>query len=271
MSYLMVVPDQASVRRQMREFVFEILYDETPPPVAELFDAEAVPSAVGVGGCIGVDEFWRIERFSGDGDAIDGLEPSALEDVLAVESLTAVPCEGTVHAEVLERTATQCEVYYHLKGISGCDSVATLAADCLGTDVLFEVTRTGECETWTVMMDSDDGIGLFYDAVQASLRPALRFRFCHIGQASDRRMDLFAKKNLPPEQREALVAAVKHGYYETPRQTTLEELSASLNCPRSTLSYRLRRAESKLAKAFTFDKAAELQGLPWTAEEGDEP
>ncbi len=56
-------------------------------------------------------------------------------------------------------------------------------------------------------------------------------------------------ESLPAEQREALQAAVEYGYYETPREI---ELGArrSARGPRSTLSYRLRRAESTLARTF---------------------
>ncbi|ELZ08665.1 helix-turn-helix domain-containing protein, partial [Natrialba aegyptia] len=40
------------------------------------------------------------------------------------------------------------------------------------------------------------------------------------------------------------------GYYETPRQIDLSELADRLDVPRSTLSYRLRRAEATLASTF---------------------
>lgn len=254
----------------MREFVFDICYPDGKAPIQELFGPEQAPETVGVGGCIEQDEFWRIERYSNEESALDPPDESQLEQLLAVESITESTCNGTVHAEILERSADKCEVYYHIRGVSNCDSIQTLAVDYLGTDVLFELERTANRDTWTVLMESDDGTGLFYDAIQACLHPELRFVFDHVGQASDRRMDLFAKKNLPQEQRESLVAAVKQGYYETPRQITLEELATDVGCPRSTLSYRLRKAESKLAKAFALDKnTSELQGFPQTPTEGD--
>lgn len=250
----------------MREFVFDIHYEEEPVPIRTLVDDQAELSSVGVGGCIGSEEFWRIEQFSGSPDALSELCESRLQRVLDTESITEEECDGTVHVEILERTEQRCEVYYHMKGVTDCDSVATLAVEYLSTDVLFELKRDHERDRWAVMTETDDGVGLLYDALQISLRPTLRFEFGHLGQASDRRIDLFAKKNLPPEQRDALVAAVSSGYYETPRQTTLEELSAKLECPRSTLSYRLRRAESQLAKAFAMNAGSELTGLPRTEE-----
>lgn len=254
----------------MREFVFDIAYPDGQSPAQTLFEGDGPPKTVGVGGCIETTEFWRIEQYSGAPDELDTIDESNLENLLAVESVADAACDGTVHVEILERSREKCEVYYHLKDISGCESVQTLAVEYLGPDVLFELERKKDRDTWSVLMPSDDDVGLLYDAIQACLRPELQFTFDHVGQASDRRMDLFAKKNLPAEQREALVAAVKNGYYETPRQITLDELASEVGCPRSTLSYRLRKAESKLAKAFALDRdASELQSFPQTPTEGD--
>ena len=49
---------------------------------------------------------------------------------------------------------------------------------------------------------------------------------------------------------EALRAAVEAGYYESPRATTLDEIADRVGIPRSTFSYRLRNAESRLARAY---------------------
>ncbi len=43
---------------------------------------------------------------------------------------------------------------------------------------------------------------------------------------------------------------MQHGYYETPRRIELTELAAELGIPQSTLSYRIQRAESRLATQF---------------------
>lgn len=252
----------------MREFVFEISYPEGPAPGQELFEVETPPDTVGVGGCIASDEFWRIERYTGSLGSVETVDNSRFETLLGVESIGESECEGTVHAEILEHSTERCEVYYHLTGVGDCALVQTLAVEYLGTDVLFELEREGTRDTWSILMPSDDSVGLLYDAIQARMRPGLEFTFDHVGQASDRRIDLFAKRNLPEEQREALVAAVEHGYYETPRQITLDELATDVGVPRSTLSYRLRSAESKLAKAFALDRgAAELQSFPQTTEQ----
>jgi len=51
-----------------------------------------------------------------------------------------------------------------------------------------------------------------------------------------------------PNRRAALRAAVEHGYYESPREIDAGDLADHLDIPRSTLTYRLRRAEEHLAK-----------------------
>jgi hypothetical protein len=253
----------------MREFVFDLVFEERPAPLAQLADDPVRVSSTSIGGCIDTDEFWRIERFSGPKEALGQCAEIGSEWVLAAEKITAESCTGESHVEVLERTDTECELYCHLKNLGDCESIPMLAAEYIGTDVLFEIERSPSRETWTVMMEEEDGVGLFYDAVQVSIQPGIRFEFGHIGQATGQRTALFGQKNLPGEQREAIVAAVKRGYYERPREITLEELSDVLDCPRSTLSYRLRSAESKLAKAFALNEGGdELQSLPLTRQEG---
>ncbi|WP_290816828.1 helix-turn-helix domain-containing protein [Halovivax sp.] len=54
---------------------------------------------------------------------------------------------------------------------------------------------------------------------------------------------------LTPEQREALVAAFEHGYFEIPRRTSMEELAAELGISHQALSERLRRAYETLVDA----------------------
>lgn len=250
----------------MREFVFDLVYERTTAPLERLCSGAADPSSRAIGGCIAVDEFWRLERFEGPQCAPGDLSD---EEMLTAERITPSPCTGSLHSEVLKRTETGCELYYHVKDLHGCESVASLAAEYIGPDVLFEIERSGRRETWSVLLESEDGVGLFYDSLQVTLADGIRFEFGHIGQASDRRTALFAPQNLPAEQREALVAAVEHGYYERPRQITLDELADDLGCPRSTLSYRLRSAESKLAKSFaTTERPMDLESFPQTANPG---
>ncbi|WP_049927747.1 helix-turn-helix domain-containing protein [Halopiger goleimassiliensis] len=51
---------------------------------------------------------------------------------------------------------------------------------------------------------------------------------------------------LTPQQREALEAALKHGYFEIPRQVSMEELADELDISHQALSERFRRAYETL-------------------------
>ncbi len=250
----------------MREFVFDLVYEDIPAPVSRGLQAESALDSRAIGGPLASDEFWRIERFSGSPGAIAAIDAESLETVVHAEAITTEQCLGEFSIEILQRDTNWCEVYYHMEQIGNSENVRTLATEYLGTNILFERQRQGDTETWTVVMEEDKHIGLLYDAIQVTLRPEIRFDFGHIGAASDRRFELFANETLPQEQRQALVAAVESGYYETPRQTTLDELADKLDCPRSTLSYRLRRAEATLAQAFAAE-TTELASFSPTEEE----
>lgn len=55
--------------------------------------------------------------------------------------------------------------------------------------------------------------------------------------------------SLTPRQREALVAAWEHGYYNIPREVSGEEIAAELDISHQTLSELLRRGTEKLIKS----------------------
>jgi hypothetical protein len=55
---------------------------------------------------------------------------------------------------------------------------------------------------------------------------------------------------LTDRQREVLLAAIEQGYYDTPRRTTLTEVSASLDVSKATGSDVLHRVEGKVLKWF---------------------
>lgn len=52
--------------------------------------------------------------------------------------------------------------------------------------------------------------------------------------------------SLSPRQREAVLAAHRLGYYDSPRRTTHAEVAEEIGCAESTASEHLRKAESKL-------------------------
>lgn len=61
--------------------------------------------------------------------------------------------------------------------------------------------------------------------------------------------------DLTEKQQEAAMLAVSKGYYETPRETTVDQLAEELDISKSAVSQRLSAVESKLATAAFDDKA----------------
>ena len=61
--------------------------------------------------------------------------------------------------------------------------------------------------------------------------------------------------NLTDKQQDAAMLAVSKGYYQTPRQITMDQLAEELNITKSALSQRLSAVESKLAKSIFQDGA----------------
>ena len=223
-------------------------------------------TSTGMGGCLDDGRFWRVERFEGPSGALDRVTDRLRADPTALDRLTKRDCTADASVEELGATKGTRELYVRLDRIDGCETVYTLAATYADSDALFEFERADGTETWRVLLNADEKVGILYDAIQAALRPGIRFEFGHVGEPSGWRTELVSHLDIPTEQRTALELAVERGYYETPRQVTLDELAETLEWPRSTLSYRLRRAEARLVKAFStrgIDEA--LEGLP-TAE-----
>ena len=81
----------------MREFVFDLVYEEAPGPLQELVTDTTEVSTKGISGCIDANEFWRLERFEGPKDALSQLANAGERELLAVEQITPAGCEGEVH------------------------------------------------------------------------------------------------------------------------------------------------------------------------------
>ena len=54
--------------------------------------------------------------------------------------------------------------------------------------------------------------------------------------------------SIPPRQREFLNTAAEHGYFEIPRQVTLEEVADEMDITKTTASNHLRKAERQLVE-----------------------
>lgn len=81
---------------------------------------------------------------------------------------------------------------------------------------------------------------------RVSLRRLTRREGADATTAESTTIDL---SHLTTKQREAAMIAVSEGYYQTPRETSLDDLAGALGISKSALSQRLNSVESKLATA----------------------
>lgn len=234
----------------MREFTFAITYERGADPLMDQFIEHPELAAASMDGSLVPDSFWRIERFTGPRSALDAVERLRIDGSHVGESVGEEACEASIDRDVLERAVGRRVVYSFVEDVTGCTSVHTLAARHLDPGVLFETHREGNRHEWRLLLRSDHNVGLFYDALTGGLRDGLTFHTGHLRDATGWQHGPLGRTELPGEQRVALREAFDRGYYETPRKISLEELAAELGVPRSTLSYRLRRAEAGLARSY---------------------
>jgi predicted DNA binding protein len=237
----------------MREFCFSLRYS---PGVDRYMDAfiehgslrsEATVSA------LGPSELWRLEVVTGESEALERVEPLLLDESLDRESVSARACEGVRTHSLIEEGRRHLVVYTHLADVTHCDAVPFVARQYLDGGVLYQVVRSENTARWRIVMQNDEKVGMLYDTLGAQLADGLRFEFGHLEEVTNWRGSLLASRSLRSEQREVLELAVERGYFETPREVTLDELADQLGVPRSTVSYRLRRATAELAKEFVED------------------
>jgi hypothetical protein len=234
----------------MREFTFAISYERGVDPLMDQFIEHPELAADSMDVPLGPDAFCRIERFSGPRSPLDTVERLRTDPAYDGASVGESDCDVTADHHVLERAPERRVLYSYVEGIAGCTSVHALAERYLDRGALFETRREGDRHEWRFLLRSDRKVGLFYDALTGGLREGLSFHTGHLRDAETWNHGPLARAELPGEQRVALRAAFRRGYYETPREISLEELAAELDVPRSTLSYRLRRAEAELVGSY---------------------
>lgn len=108
----------------------------------------------------------------------------------------------------------------------------------------------GEWITEVLFADRAD-LSRMYDAVSDDDLPLTVDSIHGLGVDGER------AAGLTDDQRETLVAALEHGYYDVPRSISLVDLAAKLGISHQALSERLRRAHETLVDAFLNGHAAD--------------
>jgi len=235
----------------MREFVFRIEYEPGSNEVMDLFIEypELYSRTMAIHAT--TESTWRLERITGSSEALDYFD-DLLEEVTLCNEVTNM-CDGSIlewNYDVLSRTPNSRNVYIYRSEGEGMRSIPHVAAKHIGDGVLMRAERRGRVYRWILLIEEDDTVGAIYEELDEHLREGLTLDVRRLSDPELWSGVRFESDELPPEQRAALEAAVEHGYYRTPRQHSLQDISEKLGIPNSTLQYRLTRAEAWLARQF---------------------
>lgn len=233
----------------MREFVFALEYEPGTNPVADVL-AEYPETSVRSLSChVTADSLWRVDHAEGPPEALAALEEAYKTADFFADCLVKDDCGADCEVQVLDRSNGTLVVYTYWDRTEVCTSVPHVALEHLGEGLLFETYREGRRYRWRIVLGSDAPIHDFFDALGEEVGECTGMEMLRLTELDPDHSpgDPDGEPSLPREQRDALRAAVEHGYYETPRRIELGDLAEKLEIPRSTLSYRLRRAEATLA------------------------
>jgi predicted DNA binding protein len=233
----------------MRELVFALEYEPGCNRVADVLAEHPESRVRSLSLHATADRLWRVDHATGTPDALDAIEDAFLTSDYYTDCLATEDCGATQTTRVLDRTDETLVLYSDWERTPACDSVPHIARDHLGEGVLFETRHEGQHYTWRLIHSGEGDVAAFFDDLTTAVGACARMEMLRTADttASVRAADE-ARGDLSPEQEAALRAAVEHGYYESPRAVDVGELAEHLDVPRSTLTYRLRRAEEQLAK-----------------------
>ena len=236
----------------MREFVFALEYEPGTNPVADVLAEYPAASIRSLSCHVTADSLWRVDRAEGPAAALEALEEAYKTGDFYADCLVKDDCGADCDVQVLDRSSDERVVYTYWDRTDVCTSVPHVALEQLGDGLLFETYREGRRYRWRIVLGDGRPVHDFFDALAEEVDECTgmeMLRLTELGPGGSS-LDVDPDASLPSEQRDALRAAVESGYYETPRRIELGELADRLAVPRSTLSYRLRRAEAALATAF---------------------
>ncbi|MBX0298162.1 helix-turn-helix domain-containing protein [Haloarcula nitratireducens] len=233
----------------MRELVFALEYEPGCNRVADALADHPDARVRSLSLHATAEQLWRVDHATGTPDALDAIEDAFLTSDYYADCLVTADCGATQTTRVLDRTDDTLVLYSTWERTPTCTSVPHIALDHLGDGVLFETQHEGRHYTWRLIHSGEGDVAAFFDDLGAAVGECAQMEMLRTAEtmAAAGRHDE-ASSNLSPEQEAALQAAVEHGYYESPREVDVSELAEHLDVPRSTLTYRLRRAEEQLAK-----------------------
>ncbi|WP_262174539.1 helix-turn-helix domain-containing protein [Haloarcula laminariae] len=235
----------------MRELVFALKYEPGCNRVADALADHPDARIRSLSLHATAEQLWRVDHAIGTPEALDAIEDAFLTSDYYADCLATEDCSATQTTRVLDRADDTLVLYSDWQRTPTCASVPHIARDHLGDSVLFETRHKGRHYTWRLIHSGEGDVSAFFDDLAAAVGDCAQTEMLRTADTAtpasggDENRD-----GLSPEQEAALQAAVEHGYYESPREVDVGELADHLDVPRSTLTYRLRRAEEVLAKQY---------------------
>lgn len=238
----------------LRELVFDVTYTSGVDPVADIFIEYSGLISTSVTCTMTANNVWYLERFAGPPDALEELD-AVLDDLTCCgdDEIDAERRYSNWSYKILSRERHSRTVCAYGTNVDTSRSIPHLAAVHVGEGLLYETERRADQCRWRILMPQDIPIENLYDVIRTELPAGLTLKFDHLSDPNHWGDDTVTVTDLPYDQREALEAAVVHGYYETPREITAQELAEQVDVPQSTFQYRLSRAEAWLATQFVAD------------------
>jgi len=240
----------------MRELVFALAYESGCNAVADTL-AEHPDARIRSLSLHATDErLWRVDHASGSTDALEAIEGAFRSTDYYADCLATADCGATQETDVLDRSAETLVLYSYWERTPVCVSVPHLALDHLGDGLLFDTRHEGRHYTWRIIHSGTGDVAAFFEALETAVGDCAEMEMLRTGESARPGAGVDDEATaLAPEQEAALRAAVEHGYYENPRAVDVADLAEHLDVPRSTLTYRLRRAEEHLAKEYVASEA----------------
>lgn len=247
----------------MRELVFALEYEPGCNTVADTLADHPDARIRSLSLHATPDRLLRVDHATGPAAALRDIEDAFLTTDYYADCLATADCGAAQTTEVLERTAETLVLYSSWERTPICVSVPHIARDHLGDGLLFDTRHEARHYTWRIIHAGDGDVAGFFETLESAVGDCARTELLRTTSTRSTGIETQpAAPELPPEQEAALGAAVDHGYYETPRAVDVGELAEHLDVPRSTLAYRLRRAEERIISAYA---SQEPTGIPPTA------
>ncbi|MEF8906049.1 MAG: helix-turn-helix domain-containing protein [Haloarculaceae archaeon] len=235
----------------MRELVFALEYEPGYNRVADTLADHPDARIRSLSLHATAERLWRVDHATGTPEALEDIEDTFLTADYYADCLATDDCGATQTTRVLDHTDDTLVLYSDWERTPTCASVPHIARDHLGDGVLFDTRHEGRHYTWRIIHAGEGDVAAFFDDLEAAVGDCARTEMLRTTDAAAPTGDATGGTGGPsPEQAAALRAAVEHGYYESPREVDVGGLAEHLDVPRSTLTYRLRRAEEHLAKEY---------------------